>query len=46
MLRASREAYGDEGALGSQRNPWSEDTDTRFETESEMMELCELAEIL
>ncbi len=28
------------------RNPYSEDTDTRFETESDQMELCELAEIL
>ena len=28
------------------RNPYSDDTDTRFETESDMMELCELAEIL
>ncbi|KAJ9507502.1 hypothetical protein QJQ45_006474 [Haematococcus lacustris] len=28
------------------RNPYSENTDTRFETESDMMEMCELAEIL
>ncbi|GFH16009.1 uncharacterized protein HaLaN_12353, partial [Haematococcus lacustris] len=27
------------------RNPYSENTDTRFETESDMMEMCELAEI-
>lgn len=28
------------------RNPFSEDTDTRFETDSDVMELAELAEIL
>jgi len=28
------------------RNPYAEDTDTRFETESDMMELCDLNEIL
>jgi hypothetical protein len=30
----------------STRNWAAEDTDTRFETESDMMELCDLAEIL
>ncbi len=30
----------------SNRNPVGEDTETRFETESDMMELCDLAEIL
>lgn len=28
------------------KNWAAEDTDTRFETESDMMELCDLAEIL
>jgi hypothetical protein len=28
------------------RNWAAEDTDTRFETESDMMELCDLAEIM
>lgn len=27
------------------RNPMAEDTDTRFETESDVMELCDLAEV-
>lgn len=27
------------------RNPMVEDTDTRFETESDVMELCDLAEV-
>ena len=38
------EMYGD-GARGPSP-PFEEGTDTRFETESDMMELCDLAEIL
>lgn len=34
--------YGQSGV----RNVFSEDTDTRFETESDMMDLCDLNEIL
>jgi hypothetical protein len=45
-----RAIFGDDGSgpnrLTNGRNPYEEGTDTRFETESEMMELCELAEIL
>lgn len=28
------------------KDPFAEETDTRFETESDMMELCDLNEIL
>jgi hypothetical protein len=45
-----RRIFADEGSgpvrYTNGRNPYEEGTDTRFETESEMMELCELAEIL
>ncbi len=35
--------YGQEARRSS---PFEEGTDTRFETESDVMELCDLAEIL
>ena len=38
------EMYGNSSARGP--SPYEEGTDTRFETESDMMELCDLAEIL
>ncbi len=45
-ISRARRGWEDEPASQRSRNPFSEDTDTRFETESDEMELCELAEIL
>ena len=47
MLLKDMERY--DAAYGSSTHrpsPFEEGTDTRFETESDMMELCDLAEIL
>ena len=33
------------GVWGAGKNPAVEETDTRFETESDAMELCDLAEV-
>ena len=45
-MRLSAAAHADEGPrYTSGRNPAAEDTDTRFETESDAMELCDLAEV-
>ena len=38
--------YGRGGIARSRKEAFEEGTDTRFETESEMMQMCELAEIL
>lgn len=43
-MQRYEEAYG--SALHRRRDAFEEGTDTRFETESEMMQMCELAEIL
>ncbi len=50
-MQAMDKAFAEDNPY-ARRNRWqdknwaSEDSDTRFETESDMMELCDLAEIL
>ena len=47
MLLKDMERYDEQYGSSAQRpSPFEEGTDTRFETESDMMELCDLAEIL